>query len=40
MSPQDLKSVLQAGLLTVPLTEFDSELRFAPKPYADRLEKL
>lgn len=38
MSPQDLKSVLQAGLLTVPLTDFDSELRFAPKPYADRLE--
>jgi len=29
---------LQAGLLTIPLTEFDSELRFAPNPYADRLE--
>ena len=40
MSPQDLKSVLQAGLLSFPLTDFDSELRFAPKPYADRLEKL
>lgn len=40
MSPQDLKSVLQAGLLSFPLTDFDSELRFAPKPYADRLEYL
>ena len=40
MSPQDLKSVLQAGLLSFPLTDFDSELRFAPKPYADRLEWL
>ena len=40
MSPQELKSVLQAGLLSFPLTDFDSELRFAPKPYADRLEWL
>lgn len=40
MSPQDLKSVLQAGLLSFPLTDFDSNLRFAPKPYADRLEWL
>lgn len=40
MSPQDLKHVLQAGLLSFPLTDFDSELRFAPKPYADRLEWL
>lgn len=40
MSPQELKSVLQAGLLSFPLTDFDSNLRFAPKPYADRLEWL
>ena len=40
MSPQELKSVLQAGLLSFPLTDFDSELRFAPKPYAERLEWL
>ena len=40
MSPQDLKSVLQAGLLSFPLTDFDENLRFAPKPYADRLEWL
>lgn len=40
MSPQDLKSVLQAGLLSFPLTDFDSNLRFAPKPYAERLEWL
>ena len=40
MSPQELKQVLQAGLLSFPLTDFDSELRFAPKPYAERLEWL
>ncbi|MEY4749933.1 MAG: 5-dehydro-4-deoxyglucarate dehydratase [Pseudomonadota bacterium] len=40
MSPQELKCVLQAGLLSFPLTDFDRELRFAPKPYADRLEWL
>ncbi len=40
MSPQDLKSVLQSGLLSFPLTDFDANLRFAPKPYADRLEWL
>src|SRR6218665_4033418 len=40
MPPQELKSVLQAGLLSFALTDFDSELRFAPKPYAERLEWL
>lgn len=40
MSPQELKQVLQAGLLSFPLTDFDAQLRFAPKPYADRLEWL
>jgi len=40
MSPQELKLVLEAGLLSFPLTDFDAELRFAPKPYAERLEWL
>jgi len=40
MSPQELKSVLQAGLLSFPLTDFDAQLNFAPKPYAERLEWL
>jgi 5-dehydro-4-deoxyglucarate dehydratase len=40
MSPQELQHVLQAGLLSFPLTDFDADLRFAPKPYADRLEWL
>ena len=40
MSPQELQSVLQTGLLSFPLTDFDSQLRFAPKPYAERLEWL
>jgi 5-dehydro-4-deoxyglucarate dehydratase len=40
MSPQELKTVLEAGLLSFPLTDFDAQLRFAPKPYAERLEWL
>jgi len=40
MSPQELKVVLQAGLLSFPLTDFDAQLRFAPGAYADRLEWL
>ena len=40
MTPQELKSVLQAGLLSFPLTDFDASLRFAPAPYAERLEWL
>ena len=40
MSPQELKRVLESGLLSFPLTDFDSQLRFAPKPYAERLEWL
>ncbi|WP_458232813.1 5-dehydro-4-deoxyglucarate dehydratase [Roseateles sp. P5_E8] len=40
MSPQELKAVLEAGLLSFPLTDFDAQLNFAPKPYADRLEWL
>jgi len=40
MSPQELKTVLQAGLLSFPLTDFDAALRFAPRAYAERLEWL
>ncbi|PTT87741.1 5-dehydro-4-deoxyglucarate dehydratase [Pelomonas sp. HMWF004] len=40
MSPQELKAVLQAGLLSFPLTDFDTQLAFAPRPYAERLEWL
>jgi 5-dehydro-4-deoxyglucarate dehydratase len=40
MKPQELKRVLESGLLSFPLTDFDSQLRFAPKPYAQRLEWL
>jgi 5-dehydro-4-deoxyglucarate dehydratase len=40
MSPQELKAVMQTGLLSFPLTDFDASLRFAPKAYAERLEWL
>ena len=40
MKPQELKRVLESGLLSFPLTDFDKNLRFAPKPYAERLEWL
>ena len=40
MTPVELKKVLESGLLSFPLTDFDSELRFAPKPYIARLEWL
>ena len=40
MSPQELKAILEAGLLSFPLTDFDAQLNFAPKPYAERLEWL
>jgi len=40
MTPQELKSVLQAGLLSFPLTDFDTSLRFDPAGYAARLEWL
>ena len=40
MSPQELKTVLGSGLLSFPLTDFDANLQFAPKPYADRQEWL
>jgi 5-dehydro-4-deoxyglucarate dehydratase len=40
MSPQELKTVLGSGLLSFPLTDFDADLKFAPEPFADRLEWL
>jgi 5-dehydro-4-deoxyglucarate dehydratase len=40
MQPQELKTVLESGLLSFPLTDFDAQLRFNPKPYAARLEWL
>jgi 5-dehydro-4-deoxyglucarate dehydratase len=40
MLPSELKQVLRSGLLSFPLTDFDAELRFAPRPYAQRLEWL
>jgi 5-dehydro-4-deoxyglucarate dehydratase len=39
-SPQELKTTISSGLLSFPLTDFDSQLRFAPKTYAERLEWL
>jgi 5-dehydro-4-deoxyglucarate dehydratase len=39
-TPQELKQIISYGLLSFPLTDFDSALQFAPKPYADRLEWL
>jgi 5-dehydro-4-deoxyglucarate dehydratase len=40
MNPIELKSILQSGLLSFPLTDFDKELNFNPGPYAERLEWL
>jgi 5-dehydro-4-deoxyglucarate dehydratase len=39
-SPQELKHTISSGLLSFPLTDFDANLQFAPKPFADRLEWL
>jgi 5-dehydro-4-deoxyglucarate dehydratase len=40
MQPQELKQAMSHGLLSFPLTDFDRELRFDPRGYADRLEWL
>ena len=37
-SPQELKQTISHGLLSFPLTDFDPQLRFAARPYAQRLE--
>jgi 5-dehydro-4-deoxyglucarate dehydratase len=39
-TPQELEQTVSSGLLSFPLTDFDKELNFAPKPYAERLEWL
>jgi len=40
MTPNELKQALSSGLLSFPLTDFDAELRFDPRGYAQRLEWL
>jgi len=40
MTPTELKQALSSGLLSFPLTDFDADLRFEPRGYADRLEWL
>src|SRR5918993_1850693 len=40
MSPQELKTALSSGLLSFPLTDFDSQLKFDPRGYAARLDWL
>jgi len=40
MSPQELKHAMSSGLLSFPLTDFDAQLRFEPRGYAQRLEWL
>ncbi len=40
MLPQELKQTLSAGLLSVPITDFDAQGDFRAKSYAERLEWL
>ena len=40
MTPRDLKEKIGSGLLSFPVTPFDSGNRFAPKPYAAHIEWL
>ncbi|MDB5749805.1 MAG: hypothetical protein JWP65_226 [Ramlibacter sp.] len=40
MAPHELKTALSSGLLSFPLTDFDSQLQFDPRGYAARLEWL
>jgi 5-dehydro-4-deoxyglucarate dehydratase len=40
MHPQELKTALQTGLLSFPLTDFDKEQNFNARGYAQRLEWL
>lgn len=40
MSPQEVKSVMSSGLLSFPVTDFDSQGNFNPKGYIERLEWL
>ncbi|MDA8457324.1 5-dehydro-4-deoxyglucarate dehydratase, partial [Acidovorax sp. GBBC 3334] len=38
MNPQELKTIMGSGLLSFPLTDFDSEGNFNARGYAERLE--
>ncbi|WP_420476892.1 5-dehydro-4-deoxyglucarate dehydratase [Noviherbaspirillum sp. ST9] len=40
MNPQELKRILESGLLSFPLTDFNSDLSFNPGRYTERLEWL
>ncbi len=40
MHPQELKTIMSSGLLSFPLTDFDTQENFNPKGYAARLEWL
>ena len=40
MNPQELKQVMSSGLLSFPITDFDTEGNFRPSTYAERLEWL
>jgi 5-dehydro-4-deoxyglucarate dehydratase len=40
MEPSELKAVLQAGLLSFPVTDFDAGGDFEPRGYRRRLEWL
>ncbi len=40
MSPEEMKQLVSSGLPSFPLTDFDANLQFAPRPYAARLEWL
>ena len=40
MSPEELKTVLREGLMCFPVTDFGPDGRFAPEPFATRLEWL
>lgn len=40
LSPQELKARMATGLLSFPVTHFDDELKFAPKPYQDHVSWL
>jgi len=40
MTPAELKHTVSSGLLSFPLTDFDRDLRFAARSYAERLEWL
>lgn len=40
MTPQDLKNIISSGLLSFPITDFDTEGNFNARSYAQRLEWL